>query len=260
MATVRKAAGYGWIPQLPDIRDLPTEAPAKAKLPRSVDLSTSPHMPPVYEQGMLGSCTAQAVAAVLDFENHRQAGRFVTPSRLWIYYQERALEGSVAHDNGAQLRDGMKAVTKLGACPETDWPYDPTKWADKPPQKAYRSALRDKALAYQAPEQKLPALKATLAAGKPVVFGFTVYEAFEGDAVGKSGVLGLPGKGEHAIGGHAVVLVGYDDAAKRFRVRNSWGSGWGQAGYFEMPYAYVTNRSLAADFWTLEGTSLEATT
>jgi C1A family cysteine protease len=256
VSTPRNAAGYGWIPQLPDIRDVAADVAVPEALPASVDLSASPHMPPVWEQGMLGSCTAHAVAAALDYENHRQAGRFVTPSRLWIYYQERVLEGSVAHDNGAQLRDGMKAVTKLGACPEIDWPYDPTRWADKPTQKAYRSALRDRALAYQAPVQDRDGLRSVLASGSPVVFGFTVYETFAGDPIAESGVLDLPAKGEHVIGGHAVLLVGYDDATERFRVRNSWGSSWGQGGYFEMPYACVTNRSLAADFWVLQGTSL----
>jgi len=83
------------------------------------------------------------------------------------------------------------------------------------------------------------------------VFGFSVYESFESDAVAKSGVLDLPAPGEKQVGGHAVVGVGYDDATKRILVRNSWGPAWGQAGYFTMPYDYVNNRNLSDDFWSI---------
>jgi C1A family cysteine protease len=94
-------------------------------------------------------------------------------------------------------------------------------------------------------------MKACLAAGYPFVFGFTVYESFEGDAVANSGVLQMPGDSEAQVGGHAVMAVGYSDSTQRFLVRNSWGSGWGVGGYFTIPYAYLTDANLADDFWVI---------
>jgi C1A family cysteine protease len=61
----------------------------------------------------------------------------------------------------------------------------------------------------------------------------------------------MPKKTERTLGGHAVLAVGYDDKAKRFTVRNSWGPGWGIKGYFTIPYAYLASRDLADDFWTI---------
>jgi C1A family cysteine protease len=221
-----------------------------------VDLSAKPDMPPVYDQGQLGSCTANAIAAAVDFQNHRQDQKWLTPSRLWIYYQERVMEGTVSQDSGAQIRDGMKAVAKLGVCPETDWPYDIATFADKPPSKDYTDAKKDKVLTYESAPQELFGLKSVLASGLPVVFGFTVYESFEGPEVAKTGILPMPSPSESVVGGHAVLMVGYDDAHDRFRVRNSWGTSWGQDGYFEMPYQYATNTKLASDFWAVQTTSV----
>jgi C1A family cysteine protease len=252
----RKIAGYGWVPQLPDLRDARLALPKVTDLPDSVDLSEDAAMPPVYDQGSLGSCTANAIAAAIDFENHRQNQKFVVPSRLWIYYQERVLENTVTQDAGASIRDGMKAVSKLGVCPEADWPYDIGAFAEKPPEADYTSALKDTVLRYEAAPQDLFGLKSVLAGGIPIVFGFSVYESFEGNAVAKSGVLPMPSPKESMIGGHAVLMVGYDDAHDRFLVRNSWGTAWGKDGYFQMPYQYATSASLASDFWAVQTTSV----
>lgn len=255
MPAQRKIARYGWVRDLPDLRDARLAVPAVTALPSSADLSTSPDMPPIYDQGQLGSCTGNAIAAAVDFDNHRQTGEFLTPSRLWIYYQERVIEGTVSQDSGAQIRDGVKAVSQLGVCPESDWTYDIGTFANPPPRKDYRDALKDRVLTYQAAPQVLWALKSVLAGGTPVVFGFTVYSAFETPQVEQSGIVPMPSPGDQVLGGHAVVLVGYDDAVDRFRVRNSWGPGWGQNGYFEMPYLYVTSSSLSSDFWVIQTTN-----
>ena len=247
----RKIARYGWVPDLPDQRDHLYAAPAQtlATLPPSADLQAG--CPPVYDQGQLGSCTANAIGAAIEFDRLKQSLPDFMPSRLFIYYNERAIEGTVSSDSGAQIRDGIKTVAKQGACPETDWPYDITKFAQKPPALAYQDGKLDRAVSYQRLVQILPQMKGCLASGYPFVFGFTVYESFESTAVAQSGHAPMPGAGEQQIGGHAVMAVGYDDANQWFLVRNSWGTGWGMAGYFTLPYAYLTQSSLAADFWTI---------
>ena len=136
--------------------------------------------------------------------------------------------------------------------PETLWPYQPARFAHKPTVAAGRAARLHKAVKYMAVSQSLKVLKATLASGYPVAFGFTVYETFESDEVTRSGVLPMPRPGEPEAGGHAVVLAGYDDARQAFLVANSWGEAWGQGGYFWMPYGYVCDSRLSSDFWTLE--------
>jgi C1A family cysteine protease len=256
MPTERKIAGYGWIPQLPDLRDAKLQIEPVTSLPNSIDLSSTTNMPPIYDQGQLGSCTGNAIAGAVDFENHRQEGTFLTPSRLWIYYQERVIENTVSHDSGAQIRDGIKAVARLGVCPETDWPYDISTFASAPAKKDYADSLKDRAVTYQAVPHDLFALKSVLAKGTVIVFGFTVYETFESQQVASSGIVPMPSPNENVVGGHAVVLAGYDDTVDRFRVRNSWGTSWGQGGYFEMPYLYVTSPSLASDFWVIPQTSI----
>ncbi|HLY83475.1 MAG TPA: C1 family peptidase [Acidimicrobiales bacterium] len=245
-------ARYGWIPDLPDQRDHLFAAPPAvvSALPPSVDLRAD--CPPVYDQGQLGSCTANAIGGALEFDQMKQKLADVfTPSRLFIYYNERVMEGTVASDSGAQIRDGIKSVGSKGACHETVWPYDPAKFADPPPQAAYNDAKAHQAVAYQRVARDLTQMKGCLAAGFPFVFGFSVYESFESQAVATSGHAPMPGSGEKLLGGHAVLAVGYDDAAQTWTARNSWGTGWGMAGYFTLPYAYLTVRGLSSDFWTV---------
>jgi C1A family cysteine protease len=242
---------YGWVPDIPDQRDFMYSAPVEnlAALPPSVDLR--PHCPPVYDQGQLGSCTANAIAGALEFDQIKQAMKTFTPSRLFIYYNERVIEHTVGTDSGAQLRDGIKSVGSTGACPETDWPYNIANFTQEPSKKAYEDAPLGKALQYQRVPQVLNQMKGCLASGYPFVFGFTVYDSFESPQVAQSGVAPMPAAGEKVLGGHAVLTVGYDDASQRFIIRNSWGTGWGMAGYFTFPYAYLTDANLSDDFWTV---------
>ena len=243
---------YGWVPDLPDVRDHIYAAPVAmlAKLPAQMDLRRQ--CPPVYDQGQLGSCTGNAIAAAVQFDREKQKLKpdFV-PSRLFIYYGERVIEGTVGTDSGAQIRDGIKVVAKQGVCAETDWPYDIAKFAHKPPPVAYEDALKDQAVSYNRLTQTLSQMKGCLASGFPFVFGFTVYDSFESDHVAKTGVVPMPAAGDKVLGGHAVMAVGYDESQHRFIVRNSWGMGWGMHGYFTIPYAYLTDHGLASDFWTI---------
>jgi len=248
----QKIQRYGWIPDLPDHRDHLYAAPVVhlAKLPAKVDLRGK--CPPVYDQGQLGSCTANAIGAAIQFDRMKQklSPNFV-PSRLFIYYNERVIEGTVKSDSGAQIRDGIKTVAHDGDCTEKEWPYDIAKFAAKPPPQCYKDALKYKAVTYQRVVQTPSQLKGCLASGYPIVFGFTVYESFESDAVAKTGQVPMPKPNEKTLGGHAVLAVGYDESAQRFIVRNSWGKNWGIKGYFTMPYGYLTDSNLSDDFWTI---------
>merc|ERR1711904_212380 len=246
---------YGWRPQLPDRRDERCEHSKDDGLPRTLCLSKeNPELwPAVYNQGHLGSCTANALAAAFEY-NERKAGyrsedEFM-PSRLFIYYNERALEGTIDSDSGAALRDGIKAINREGVCDERDWPYDEKAFRDKPSAACYASARKERALSYRRVDQSLHAMKHALCREKqPVVFGFTVYESFESSAVAQSGIMPIPQKGEKVLGGHAVLCVGYDDDLQVFHIRNSWGAEWGDEGYFTMPYDFLLDKDSASDFW-----------
>ncbi|MGD0615744.1 MAG: C1 family peptidase, partial [Verrucomicrobiota bacterium] len=173
------------------------------------------------------------------------------PSRLFIYYNERAMEGTVDSDSGAQIRDGIKSVAKQGVCPEPLWPYQVEEFRARPPKKCYVAALGHRVVLYQRLVPTLNQLRACLASGYPFVFGFTVYESFESPAVARTGHAPMPKPGEPAMGGHAVMAVGYEDSKQWFVLRNSWGFNWGMHGYFTLPYTYLIDSQLADDFWTI---------
>jgi C1A family cysteine protease len=241
---------YGWLPDLPDHRDYLYGAVRKIpkKVPPKIDLS--PDCSPVEDQKDLGSCTANALAGALEFLMKKDKAKFVDVSRLFIYYNERVIERSVKTDSGAMIRDGIKTLAKQGACSERSWPYNIAKFAAKPPKNCYKEALQYQIRSY-ARINTLDEMRACLADGYPFAFGFSVYESFESQKVAKTGVVDLPKASEKMLGGHAVLGVGYNDAKKRFTVRNSWGTDWGKNGYFTMPYDYLADRNLADDFWTI---------
>jgi len=249
---VRTQKRYGWRPDHPDMRDfLLAVEPAKA-LPSSVSLRTK--MPPVYDQGQLGSCTANSVGAILEYNELKQKEPdATTPSRLFIYYNERAMEGTVEQDSGAEIRDGIKSVAQVGAPPETVWPYVISKFAQKPPAKAYKAATQHEAIRYARVPQSEVAIQTVLASGYPISYGFTVYESFETE-VGSNGIVPMPSPSEQTLGGHAVVAIGYKQIRGQlyFECRNSWGPDWADHGYFWMPAAYLASSNLASDFWVIE--------
>lgn len=251
MTEARKIARYGWIPDLPDDRDHLYAAPPEflSALPPSTDLRA--RCPGVYDQGQLGSCTANAIGGAIEFDRLKQRLTDYVPSRLFIYYNERVIEGTVGLDSGAMIRDGIKSVASQGVCPEAEWPYDISKFTEKPSPAAYRDAASDRAVSYQSLIQDLNQMRACLASGYPFIFGFTVYESFESLIVAQTGHAPMPGPSERAVGGHAVVAVGYDDPSQTFLVRNSWGTAWGMAGYFTLPYTYLLQPGLASDLWTI---------
>jgi len=247
---IRQNARYGWLPDLPDDRDFlyGVRHPARISLPPVVDLRAT--CPPVVDQGQLGSCTANALAGALGFLEDRDQIPFTALSRLFIYYNERAIEGTVRTDSGAMLRDGIKTLAARGVCAETQWPYQISKFSARPSATCYKLAVKHRITVYER-LQTLGDMRACLADGFPFVYGFTAYESLESTETARTGRVPLPSPDERAIGGHAVVGVGYDDAAAHIIFRNSWGTGWGMKGYGLMPYGYLTNRNLSDDFWTV---------
>jgi C1A family cysteine protease len=241
---------YGWLRDHLDPRDFMFLVPPIVGLPPAIDLRSK--CPSVYDQLQLGSCTANAIAAALEFDLMKQREVAFVPSRLFIYYNERDMEGTVNSDSGAEIRDGMKSVNKQGACPEPEWPYKISRFTKKPSAKCYRDAILHESVKYQRVLQNANQMKAVLASGFPFVFGFLVYQDFESDVVSQTGIVPMPDKNETPIGGHAVLAVGYDDSKGWWIVRNSWGAGWGAKGYFFMPYQYLLDPDLASDFWVIK--------
>jgi len=193
---------------------------------------------------------ANALVGALEFLERKDKVHFEDFSRLFVYYNERVIEHTVKSDSGAMIRDGIKTLAKQGVCSEKIWPYKISKFTDRPSAACYRQALKHQIISYYR-IHTLDEMLACLAEGFPFVFGFTVYESFESQKVARTGIVDMPKAAEKALGGHAVMAVGYDDKDQRFLVRNSWGKDWGMKGYFTMPYKYVADRNLSDDFWTI---------
>jgi C1A family cysteine protease len=253
-----------------------------------------PHLDkiPVYDQLSLSSCTANALSFCFEYCQYKQNLAsynlqlpFTPPSRLFIYYNERNYEGTTASDHGAQIYDGVKVLNEIGACSSLLWPYVPSNWATPPPPNCYSQASQNIALTFNSITQSIQGIQAALVSGYPVAFGFTVFQFFETGMVGSKFVLQCPTSPINmttSIGGHAVVIVGYDNnfvtsnGNGAFLVRNSWvktqwATPWGISydpsgsyntgpGYFWMPYQYFTNQYtdttgksviLVHDFWTI---------
>ena len=245
---MRILKSYGWLPDVPDRRDLLYKTiRRKLRLPKAVDLRA--FCSPVEDQGALGSCTANALAGNLEFVDEKTPpSGYTDVSRLFIYYNERVLIHTVDSDSGAMLRDGIKTLSKQGVCSEKTLPYAIEQFTKKPSKACYDEAKKHRISSYHRILTHAERL-ACLSEGYPFVFGFTVYESFESQTVARTGVVPMPGKNERVMGGHAVLAVGFNEKARRFLVRNSWGVGWGMGGYFTMPYDYLD--TLADDFWTI---------
>lgn len=239
---------YGWKKDLPDHRDLKYTYHA-ISLPEKVDLR--PEMPLVYDQGQLGSCTANAGGAAFAYMHKKNENELFMPSRLFIYYNTRKRDGTIKYDAGSTIRSTIKAMAKNGAAREDLWPYDINKFAVKPLVRVYKDGKTNLVISYLKVAQNEAALKTSLAQGFPVVFGFSVYDSFESSDTANTGVVPMPSSDESFVGGHAVLLVGYDDTQNMFIVRNSWSDRWGDKGYCYMPYEFILNNDLAADFWTI---------
>ena len=238
------------------------------------DLDMRPLQPPVVDQGQLGSCTGNGIAEELEAQALAQNEKLTMRSRLFIYYNERVMEGTVNQDSGAQIADGITCVQNQGVCSETEWPYDISKFKVKPPVNCYTDASQFKTLTAQCINQNLNDLKAALVYGESVeglfpqfapngiVIGISVYDSFESDVVASSGDVPMPNiETETLQGGHCVRLVGYTDNGladippQSFIGMNSWGTSWGKKGFFSIPYSYITNPNLSSDQWVVTAVS-----
>jgi C1A family cysteine protease len=219
-------------------------ATAVAIVQSGVDLRSQ--MPPVYDQGSLGSCTANALCAAFAYIVRNFRG-----SRLFLYYNARVLENTTDYDAGAYIHTSINTLKTQGLCAEAGWPYVTSKFATKPPTICYRAGLQNRIInAYNVPTN-LASMKASLIAKRPFVLAFFVYQSFYTMSVARTGIVPMPGKNESVMGGHAVLVCGYNDVRRWFIVRNSWGAGWGDRGYFYMPYAYFTDPALTSDVWAI---------
>jgi C1A family cysteine protease len=252
MSTLKKREikWYGWHPDLPDQRDvLFTRGPAGAvAIADTVDLRNTGNLPLVYDQGELGSCTANAIGGAFQYGQRAAKAADFMPSRLFIYYNERVVEGSVREDAGAMIRDGIKVLNKLGVPPEKEWPYNIAKFAKKPTAKSFRDGLKHQLLKYQRCATIL-SMQQALTLNLPVVAGFTVYESFESDEAAKTGIIPTPLPSEEVLGGHAILIVGYQKVGGKdhWIVRNSWGPDWGDKGYCYIPFTIKFT-----DCWTMQ--------
>jgi len=244
---------YGTRPDLPDHRDS-WWTPPKGRLttlPPQVDLRR--HCPPIYNQGLLNSCSAHALGAALWFEGlKRDLKPALRPSRLFLYYNERSIERDPRCNVPVCLRDGHKALKRFGVCKESQWRYVIGKFSIRPPEKCFQAAAAVQLTEYARVKRDLQHLKACLASGCPFTMGMSVYESFESSRVKRTGIVPMPKPDERLLGGHAVLVVGYREDNQSFIVRNSWGAKWGRGGYCFMPYDYLMSRKhYAWDFWTI---------
>jgi C1A family cysteine protease len=241
---------FGWKKDPVDPRDKKFKITAPHTLPPSVDLR--PRMPLIYNQLDIGSCVGNGVGGAIQFEQIKQGKKDFVPSRLFIYYGAREMEGTIQEDSGCIIRDAIKVVASQGVCPESMWVYDTKKFKDKPCPCCYKEALNNQVLEYlRISPHNLYEVQHCLSEGFPVICGIILYESFMSEEVAKTGIVPMPKPNEEVIGGHCVLIVGYDSTREMMLCRNSWGTEWGIQGYFWIPFSYIFGEEMSSDYWTI---------
>lgn len=234
-----------------DRRDYRVQAvPKNTKLPMVVNLSSN--CPPVYDQLNIGSCTANSAGTMYSYVLKVMTAIVqMIPSRLYVYYNTRELQGTIGQDSGASLRATMKALVNKGVCPETMWGYSQANLFTRPSDACYTEGYKRQALVYAGVPLVLDTMKRVLQTN-PFIMGILVYTSFMSPIVARTGMVPVPNtQRERLLGGHAICIIGYDDRRQAFIARNSWGTGWGISGDFYLPYNYATNPRLSFDTWVL---------
>lgn len=255
--TLRRESEMGWLPSLPDVRDKSVaNIIGDSKLSDGTTIVPTWEISrtlfsPVEDQKSIGSCTANAAVGIMEYYQRAMSNKHVNLSRLFLYKTTRNLMG-VTGDTGAYLRDTMKAMRLFGVLPEEDYQYRTNDFDKEPEAKHYAMASNYKTSAYfrvdlpgMSPQDILLAIKVRLLRGCPLMFGFSCYESINQNA---DPDIKIPEHGERQVGGHAMVITGYDDTKKRFSVRNSWGLYWGSYGYGTLPYWYLEMNQMS-DIW-----------
>lgn len=220
---------------------------AKCSLQESVDMRSMASG--IQSQRELGSCTAQAIVSAYEILlKNEHPDKFVDLSPLFVYYNSRYVEGTINEDAGAYLRDALKAVDHYGICEESAWPYDINKFTFRPPPEAYQNAKKYRIKRYKR-LTNLDNILDSLSSRHPVVTGIMVYSGFE-RITGENPVLPMPSDTDTELGAHAILLVGYDLSKQQVLAQNSFGSTWGQNGYFWIPFDYI-NQELT-DAWIFD--------
>ena len=204
---------------------------------------------PILDQGNLGSCVSNASYALFYI---RSIGK-ISLSRLQLYMTSRAIDGSsLTEDTGSTIRGCMKAVSKYGLTNEKIWSYDILNFDKLAPSDAFTNLYKLTNFIYTFIKQDLKSIKEVLASGKPILIGITIYSSFESNNAINYGIIPMPNTTkEELLGGHAILLIGYDDKTKVFKFQNSWSTLWGDKGYGYIPYDYILNNNLAFDLCTV---------
>ncbi|MDQ3230802.1 MAG: C1 family peptidase [Pseudobdellovibrionaceae bacterium] len=249
MMTERKK--LGWLPDKADERDhIYNAKKSSPEFPAVVDHRNRFFR--AWDQGDLGSCTAHAAgAACMYLDVYDRDMPVVVPSRLFVYYATRTLEGTKNSDSGATLRNTIKAIATWGYPPEDQWPYNIKKFSIRPPEEAIAVAARERIKSYERLNRDLDQFREVISQGYPIILGFSVHSSIDGRNVKKTGFIPVPKPGEKRDGGHAVLVVGYDETKEALIIRNSWGEDWGEEGYGYLPYAFIEDPKLSGDFWTI---------
>jgi C1A family cysteine protease len=246
---------FGYLPDPVDERDFKLKSPILQTYPASVDLR--PLLQPIRHQGKLGSCTAFATNALVEYVRNKQELLSWDSSPLFTYYATRKIENSINFDNGAYCRNALKAVAKDGIAKETTWPYLIENFTTNPPTSAWEEAEKHQALVYYKVEQTKDNILHCLSDGYPFTFGAYLYESFMKTQTGflVYDVVPMPDTSkEKMIGGHCMLAVGYLSAADgsiNILTRNSWGEYVGLSGYHNIPIEYFLDPNLSSDFWTI---------
>ena len=245
------------LPTKVDLREQKTYVPNNFPLLKYFSKTNSSNkiMPPVYDQGDLNSCTANVLCAAMQYNNN------VKGARLFVYYNERKIENTIDEDDGAYLSDGIEALKIYGVCQEKEWQYvdNDVKFKIKPPRYCYNNALAHRAYKVKNIAQDLSKMKKAIWSGYPITLGIKIYESFELEEVKKTGIVSLPYVDyDDYIGGHAILVVGYDDEMSiennnigGWICRNSYGTSWGDKGYFYIPYKYLLDKTLTTNLWII---------